>query len=97
MFPVSTFTICFYYIPEAMRRAERNEEFYRKLSKVTVEGKKVMIDEGKTMTSYATNGRDSNYFWRQTMSNPFIGEEDVRYELGLIAEYCERAYNKLFN
>ena len=44
VYPASTFNIGFYYIPETMRSLERDEEFYSKLSKVTVEGKKIMID-----------------------------------------------------
>lgn len=75
-----------------MRGQTRDEAFYSKLSKVTVEGKKIMIDKGKILISYATNGSDSNYFWRQVISNAFIGKEDADYELALISEYCESAY-----
>lgn len=47
-----------------------------------------MIEKGKILIAYATNGKDSNYFWRQVISNAFIGKEEVDYELGLISEYC---------
>jgi hypothetical protein len=32
------------------------------------------------------------YFWRTVMSNPFLSEKDVDYEMDLIAKYCEQAY-----
>jgi hypothetical protein len=51
-----------------------------------------MIDKGKILISYATNGINTNYFWRQVISNAFIGRKDADYELNLIAEYCEIAY-----
>lgn len=47
-----------------------------------------MIDEGKILISYATNGKDSNYFWRHVMSNAFISNDDLDYEMGLLSEYC---------
>ena len=96
VYPASTFNVGFYYVPLAMRDHDRDESFFSRLSRVTVEGKKVMIEGGKVLIAYATNGRDSNYFWRQVFSNPFISAEDVDYELGLLAEYCEESYAKLF-
>lgn len=61
-----------------------------------MEGKKIMLANGKVMIGYATNGKDSNYFWRHVMSNAFISREEVEYELRLVAEYCEGAHKKLF-
>ena len=46
--------------------------------------KKYMIDDGKILIGYATNGKNDNYFWRNVMSNPFITNEDVDYELDLL-------------
>jgi len=28
------------------------------------------------------------YFWRTVMSNPFLNEKDVDYEMDLIGKYC---------
>lgn len=51
-----------------------------------------MIDEGKILIGYATNGKNDNYFWRNVMSNPYISKEDVDYELDLLERYCTDAY-----
>ena len=62
-----------------MQNEERDIDFFERLSKVTVEAKKIMISEGKILIGYATNGRDNNYFWRNVMSNPFITNEQLDY------------------
>ena len=41
--------------------------------------KREMIDEGKILIGYATNGKNDNYFWRNVMSNPFIRKKEVEY------------------
>lgn len=55
-----------------MRALPRTFEFYKTLSKINVAAKKIMIEEGKILVGYATNGKNDNYFWRNVMSNPFI-------------------------
>jgi hypothetical protein len=80
--------VSYYYVPAGMRGEARDTGFYERLSKVTVGAKKYMINEGKILIGYATNGKDNNYFWRNVMSNPFITNEMVDYELELIAGYC---------
>ena len=54
-----------------------------------------MIDEGKILIGYATNGKNDNYFWRNVMSNPFIGKREVEYELDLLEGYCRKGYEEL--
>jgi len=88
VYPATTINVSYYYIPKAMEKVEKDKAFYEILSKVTVEAKKLMISDGKMLVSYATNGKDNNYFWRNVMSNPFISNEDVDYELDLLADYC---------
>lgn len=78
-----------------MRGLPRDDSFYKTLSKVNVAAKKIMIDEGKVLIGYATNGKNDNYFWRNVMSNPFINEEDVDFELNCIEKYCVEAYREL--
>jgi hypothetical protein len=51
-----------------------------------------MINKGKIIISYATNGKDDNYFWRNVMSNPFNTHVHINYEMDLLANYCEMAF-----
>ena len=46
------------------------------LNDVTVLAKKFMIEEGKMLVGYSS-AKDSIYFWRTVMSNPYISEKDV--------------------
>ena len=78
-----------------MRELPRTDNFYKTLSKINVSAKKLMIDEGKVLIGYATNGKNDNYFWRNVMSNPFINEEDVDFELDCIERYCKTAHEDL--
>lgn len=64
------------------------------LNDVTVLAKKFMIEEGKMLAGYSSV-KDSIYFWRTVMSNPYISEQDVDFEMQLIAKYCEQAYCEL--
>jgi hypothetical protein len=50
-----------------------------------------MLEEGKMMVGYSKS-QVKHYFWRMVMSNPFLEEKDVDYEMGLIAKYCEMAH-----
>ena len=54
-----------------------------------------MIDDGKILIGYATNGNNDNYFWRNVMSNPYITNKEVDYELDLLEGYCEKGYKDL--
>jgi len=97
VYPGATINVSYYYVPAGMRGEARDTGFYERLSKVTVAAKKYMINEGKILIGYATNGKDNNYFWRNVMSNPFVTNQMLDYELELIAEYCEKAYSSLSN
>ena len=61
---------------------------------VTVLAKKHMIDEGKMLVGYSST-KGSIYFWRYVMSNPYISNSDVDYEMELIKKYCEMAHEEL--
>ncbi len=50
------------------------------LNDVTVLAKKFMIEEGKMLAGYSSV-KDSIYFWRTVMSNPYISEQDVDFEM----------------
>lgn len=95
VYPTDTFNVSYYYVPEDMRELPRTDNFYKTLSKINVSAKKLMIDEGKVLIGYATNGKNDNYFWRNVMSNPFINEEDVDFELDCIERYCKTAHEDL--
>ena len=67
------------------------EEYYSRLSQVTVLAKKYMIEEGEILVGYSKS-QVKYYFWRTVMSNPFINEKHVEFEMDLIGKYCEKAY-----
>ena len=46
------------------------DEFYSLVSKVTVQAKKYMMEEGKMLLGYSKS-KLPYYFWRPAMSNPF--------------------------
>lgn len=94
-YPTSTFNVSYYYVPEALRSVAHDDVFFKTLSKMNIIAKKFMIDDGKVLIGYATNGKNDNYFWRNVMSNPFITQKDVDYELDLLEEYCSKAYDVL--
>jgi len=54
-----------------------------------------MINDGKMLIGYATNGKDNNYFWRNVMSNPFLTSEQIDDEQEMLAGYCEQAWRSL--
>ncbi len=54
---------------------------------MTVLAKKYMIEEGKILVGYSKS-QVKYYFWRTVMSNPFLNEKHVDYEMELIAQYC---------
>jgi hypothetical protein len=95
VYPTDTFNVSYYYVPEDMRALPQDNNFFKTLSKMNVAAKKLMIDDGKILIGYATNGKNDNYFWRNVMSNPFINEEDVDYELDLLEGYCRTAYRAI--
>ena len=97
VYPTATFNVSYYYVPEPLRTLPHDDAFFKTLSKINIIAKKHMIDEGKILIGYATNGKNDNYFWRNVMSNPFISNKDVDYELDLLEEYCERGYKELVN
>jgi len=54
------------------------QEYYNRLSQITVLAKKYMIEEGKMLVGYSKS-QVKYYFWRTVMSNPFICEKDIDY------------------
>ena len=78
-----------------MRALPQDNAFFKTLSKINIIAKKFMIDDGKVLIGYATNGRNDNYFWRNVMSNPYITNEDVDYELDLLEKYCKEGFRIL--
>lgn len=46
-----------------------------------------MIEEGKMLVGYSKS-QVKYYFWRTVMSNPFLKEKDVDYEMELTVKYC---------
>ena len=74
---VQLFNVCFWIIPENLKKEDWNgEEYKRILNKLTVLAKKIMMEEGKIMVGYSST-KGSIYFWRIVFANPFITKEQI--------------------
>ena len=63
-----------------MESCSSEAEYMQILNDVTVLGKKFMIDEGLMLMGYSSS-KGSKYFWRTVMSNPYIENKDLDYEM----------------
>lgn len=86
---VDTFNVCFWYKPVKLdvNAYPDKEDYYKKLSAITVLAKKYMIEDGKILIGYSKS-KGPHYFWRQVMSNPHNTHEEADFEMERIAEYC---------
>ena len=86
--------VCFFYLPIALRKLERNEDFYAKLDSVASYIKSEMVKRGNMMIGYQRTHHPLNInYWRMVTSNPVTSESDLIKVLDEIDEIGQFMYS----
>jgi len=72
--------VCFWYIPERLRKSEHTKQKEIELGVVTAKLKSIMMEAGTLMVSYQPLGDLPNFF-RSIISNVATKEEDIDFML----------------
>jgi len=72
--------VCFWYIPERLRKSEHTKQKEIELGVVTAKLKSIMMEAGTLMVSYQPLGELPNFF-RSIISNVASREEDIDFML----------------
>ena len=79
--------VCFIYLPIALRKLDRNEDFYAKLDTVASFVKSEMVKKGNMMIGYQKTHHPQNInYWRMVTSNPATNATDLTKVLDEIDE-----------